>query len=204
MVTGQYGRRLLAAAEGRQKYHHEFEHRGSGIIAIYSYGPAGEHDALVRSSRAMMTKRFGVGQAVSSGGVSGYPERRPTPDPNWRTAIEETQTIFCVHAVSGPNRPKLKEVSARQADWHAAYIVDVDQDYLGDGEVNLYFTGPLEGENTWRELIEARLSEALGEMQTRRATVRELTVRAVPQGRYWFLNEGGPIVSAERFEVRAR
>lgn len=111
MTTGTYGRTLLAAPGGRQKFHHEFEHRGHGIVAIYSYGPAGEHEALVASSRGMMRKHFGVSGAVSSGGVSGCPENRPTPDPDWRTAICETQTIFCIDAVAGPNRKPPKQVA---------------------------------------------------------------------------------------------
>lgn len=201
--TGTYGRTLLKAAEGRQKYHHEFEHRGSGIVAIYSYGPAGEHDALVRSSRAMMRKHFGVSGAVSSGGVSGYPEHRKTPDPDWRTAICETQTIFCIDAVGGPNRPRMKEVSASEADWHVAYVVDVDQAYLGDGEMNRYFTGALEDEDEWRERLDKDVCEALADdfPEANTAAVLELKVRAVSQGRYWFLADGDPIVEIDRFEV---
>ena len=201
MVTGKYGHTLLKAAGGRQRYHHEFEHRGHGIVAIYSYGPAGEHEALVQSSRAMMAKHFGVQAAVTSGGITGYPEQRPVPDPDWRTAIEETQTVFCIHATSGPNRQKLKEVSARQADWHAAYVVDTRQDYLGDGEADRYFTGPLEDEDTWQELVDRSVCEALA-ADARGATVLELTVRATPHGAYWFLNEGDPVVFVKRFEVR--
>lgn len=201
MSTGQYGRTLLTPPSNRRwAYHHEFEHRGYGIIAIYSYGPAGEHEALVAEARRVMRTSFGVGQAVTSGGISGYPERRPTPDPDWRTATEETQTIFCVHAASGPNRPKLKKISPRQADWCLEYIVDVSQDYLGDGSVTQYFTGPLEDEDTWRELVDRDVCEALGKDEAG-ATVLELTVRATPQGSYWFLNEGDPVVSVERFEV---
>lgn len=201
MVTGQYGRTLLVPPVNRRwAYHHEFEHRGHGIIAIYSYGPAGEHEALVAEARRVMRTSFGVGQAVSSGGVSGYPERRPTPDPDWRTATEETQTIFCVHAVSGPHQPKLKKISPRQADWCLEYIVDVSQDYLGDGSVTQYFTGPLEDEDTWRELVDRDVCEVLSKDEAG-AIVLELTVRATPQGSYWFLNEGDPVVSVERFEV---
>lgn len=202
MTIGMYGRTLLdTTSKGRPwKYHHEFEHRGGGIVAIYSYGPAGEHDRLVTESRRVMRDRFGVSGAVSSGGVSGYPENRPVSDHNWRSAIGETQTIFCIHAVGGPNRPKLKEVSAHRADWHLSYTVDVRQDYLGDGEVNRYFTGPLEDEDTWRELVDRSVCEALGP-QDPGARVLELTVRATPQGAYWFLNDGDPVVSIERFEV---
>ena len=201
--TGTYGRTLLRAAGGKQKYHHEFEHRGHGIVAIYSYGPAGEHDALVRSSRAMMRKHFGVSGAVSSGGVSGYPQARPTPDPDWRTAICETQTIFCIHAVSGPNRPKPKQVSPASADWHVGYIVDVGQDYLGDGEVNMYFTGPLLDEEEWQEIVDKLVCEGAldGRDSADKATVLELKVSALQQGSYWFLSDDGPVAEVERFEV---
>lgn len=196
---GEYGRRLLAAAGGRQKYHHEFEHRGHGIVAIYSYGPAGEHEALVRSSRAMMRKHFGVSGAVSSGGVSGYPENRPTPDYDWQSAICETQTIFCIDAVGGPNRPRVREVAPAKADWHVAYVVDRGQSYLGDGEVNRYFTGPLEDAEIWEEKIRGDICDALG--RDRQATVLELKVRALSQGRYWFLADGDPVAEVDSFEV---
>lgn len=200
---GKYGRRLLKAAEGRQKYHHEFEHRGHGTIAIYSYGPAGEHEALVRSSRAMMRKHFGVDGAVSSGGVSGYPENRPTPDPDWQSAICETQTIFSIDAHGGPNRPRMKRCAPAKADWHLACIVDAGQDYLGDGEMNEYFTGPLEETEDWTERVRIMLAED-GLAPGERATVLELEVRALSQGRYWFLADGDPVAEVDSFEVNGR
>jgi hypothetical protein len=205
MSARGYGRIVLErTSKGKRwTYEHEFEHRGSGIVAIYSYGPAEEHDKLVAEAKRVMRDRFGVSGAVSSGGISGWPDRRPTPDPNWRTATVETQTIFSIDAHGGPNRKKLKEVAASAADWHAAYVVDIEQDYLGDGEVNRYFTGPLEDEDTWQELVDQSLCEALvdGYPEADRATVLDLVVRAVPQGRYWFLNDGDPIVDLKRFEV---
>lgn len=197
-----YGRTPLGTtSKGRKwKYEHEFEHRGNGIVAIYSYGPAGEHDALVRESRSVMRSRFGVSQAVSSGGVSGYPQNRPTPDPDGRTAICETQTIFCIDAVAGPNRTRLKCTAPGKADWHVGFIVDASQDYLGDGEMNEYFTGPLEDEETWVEMLKERVSEGLG--QGEKADLLEIEVRALSQGRYWFLHDGDPVVQVERTEIR--
>lgn len=206
MSTGIYGRTALEASSQnkRWKYTHEFEHRGHGIVAIYSYGPAGEHDKLVAESKRVMRERFGVSDAVSSGGVSGYPQNRPTPDPDWQTAICETQTIFCIHAVGGPNRPKPKQVSPRTADWHVAYIVDIGQDYLGDGEMNLYFTGPLLDAEEWQELVDQMVCDGLSEAEQRsvnRATVLELKVSALQQGAYWFLADDGPVAEVAKFEV---
>jgi hypothetical protein len=201
-VHGRFA--LSTTSKGKPfKYEHEAEHRGSGIVAIYSYGPAREHDALVAEAKRAMHDRFGVSGAVTSGGISGWPDRRPTPDPNWQTATVETQTIFCIDAVGGPNRPKMKEVSASGADWHAAYVVDVGQAYLGHGEVNRYFTGALEDEDDWRERLDKDVCEALADdaPEADTAAVLELKVRAVPQGRYWFLADGDPIVEIDRFEV---
>lgn len=196
-----YGRKVLSTtSKGKPwKYEHEFEHRGSGIVAIYSYGPAGEHKALVREAKTVMRNRFGVSGAVSSGGCSGgghyaKPELR----------IVETQTIFSIHAHSGPNRPKPKQASPSGADWHVRYIVDVGQDYLGDGETDLYYTGPLLDAEEWQELVDRMVCDGLSEAEQRRvnrATVLELKVSALPQGAYWFLADDGPLVEIERFEV---
>lgn len=84
-----------------------------------------------------------------------------------------------------------------------AYIVDVGQDYLGDGEVNLYFTGPFLDEDEWREVVDKLVCEgALEAAPTAdKATVLELKVSALSQGRYWFLSDGGPVAEVERFEV---
>jgi hypothetical protein len=203
MKTGTYGRTPVRQQPkgGKWKYHHEFEHRGSGIVAIYSYGPVGEHDALVAEAKRVMRARFGVSGAVGSGGISGWPQ---DDQPELRELrIVETQTIFCIDAVGGPNRKKPREVAPSVADWHVGYIVDVGQDYLGHGEVNLYFTGPLLDEDEWRELVDRLVCEgALEAAPTEdRATVLELKVSALSQGRYWFLSDDGPLVDVDRFEV---
>lgn len=183
-------------------FRHAAEHRGYGIVAIYSYGPAGEHDSLVRSAAQIMRKRFGVSGASSSGGISGWPHDEYRNGPvDGRTV--ETQTIFSIDAHGGPNRRKPRQTSSRSADWHVAYIVDVGQAYLGDGEVNLYFTGPFLDEDEWQELVDKLVCEgALEEAPTAdKATVLELKVSALSQGRYWFLADGDPVAEVERFEV---
>lgn len=210
MTARGYGRTVLeTGVKGRKwTYHHEFEHRGYGIVAIYSYGPAGKHEALVREAQRVMRSRFGVAEAVSSGGCSGggyYAQKDGTAKhPDWRKHTEETQTIFSIDAVSGPNRRKPKQVPPREADWHVGYIVDAGQDCLGDGEVNLYFTGPLENEEAWRTWVDRAVCEALEDDRkgSGRATVLELKVSALAQGRYWFLADDGPVVEMSRFEVR--
>lgn len=201
MSTGTYGRTALwETSKGRNwKFNHEFEHRGNGIVAIYSYGPVSHHSQLVREAKRVMRDRFGVSDAVSSGGISGWPQDGGSRED--RTV--ETQTVFCIHAVGGPNRPKLKEIAPSAADWHMAYIVDIEQEYLGDGEANRYFTGPLEDEETWRELVDRSVCEVLEDdyPEADKAEVLELKVRATPHGAYWFLNDGDPVVEIKRFEV---
>jgi hypothetical protein len=196
-----YGRTVLErTSKGKRwTYEHEFEHRGSGIVAIYSYGPVGEHDKLVAEAKRVMRDKFGVSGAVSSGGISGWPEDGSTGE----SRTVETQTIFCIDAVAGPNRKKPKQIAPASADWHVAYIVDVGQDYLGDGEVNMYFTGPFLDPEEWQELVDKLVCEgALEEAPTAdRATVLELKVSALSQGRYWFLSGGDPVAEVERFEV---
>lgn len=186
------------------KYRHEWEHRGHGIVAIYSYGPCGELSAISREAQRLMRSRFDVGYAVTSGGISDWPADEYHAAVNYNRRTIETQTIFCVDAISGPNRRKIKASSPSKADWHVSYVADVGQDYLGDGEVNLYFTGPLEGEETWQATVETLLGEALAdEPGPGRATVRDLKVQAVQQGRYWFLADLDPVVDVRRFEVTA-
>jgi hypothetical protein len=193
MKTRGYGRTVLGTGVKGRKwiYHHEFEHRGSGVVAIYSYGPADEHDALVRESRNVMRARFGVAQAVTSGVVS-YPG-----------PVAETQTVFCIDAAGGPDRPKMRQASPVQADWHVSYTVDTGQGCLADGAVELYFTGPLDDADLWRMWVDRVVCEALADDRhgPRRATVRNLEVRAVPEGRYWFLADDGPVAEMSRFEV---
>jgi hypothetical protein len=190
-----HGRTALSTTSKgkRWTYEHEYEHRGSGIVAIYSYGPAGEHSKLVAEAKRVMRDRFGVSGAVSVGGCSGYPS----------DGLIETQTIFCIDAVAGPNRKRPKQTAPASADWHVAYIVDVGQDYLGDGEVNMYFTGPFLDAEEWQELVDRLVCEgALEEAPTAdRATVLELKVSALSRGRYWFLSGGDPVTEVERFEV---
>lgn len=169
----------------RLKYRHEFEHRGHGIVAIYSYGPAGEHDALVKSATQLMRQRFGVTGALSSGGISGYPENRPTPDPDWMTAICETQTIFCIDAVGGPNRPKLKACPPAKADWVLECQTDTEDEFTEPA----YFTGPLENGNVWREIAAGVAGAGVRIMRAE--------VTAPSGGRYWFLADEGPIVILE-------
>lgn len=195
-------RPLETSAKGKPwKYRHVFEHRGYGIVCIYSFGPCREHEDIVAEARRVMRSRFGVSGAVSSGGCSNnFTNDEWRDEPDWQDRTTETQTIFTIHAAGGPRRPKLKEVSARQADWHVAYVVDVSQAYLGDGEVNRYFAGPLEDEDTWQELVDRSVCEVLDAGESG-ATVLGLTVRATPQGAYWFLNDGDPVVSVARFEV---
>lgn len=193
---------LSTSSKGKAwKYRHVFEHRGYGIVCIYSFGPMREHGDVQTEARRVMRDRFGVSGAISSGGCSqNFTNDEWRNEPNWQDRTTETQTIFCVHAVGGPNRPKLKEVSPRQADWHVSYIVDTGQDYLGDGEVNRYFTGPLEGAEDWEERVRVMLAEdGLGPGE--KATVLELKVRAVQQGRYWFLADEDPVAESASFEV---
>lgn len=201
METGTYGRPALwQTSKGKNwTFNHEFEHRGSGIVAIYSYGPVGKHDALVAEAKRVMRDRFGVTGAVSSGGISGWPQDGGSRDD--RTV--ETQTIFCIDAVAGPNRKKPKQTAPASADWHVGFIVDVGQDYLGDGEANLYFTGPLLDADEWQEVVDRLVCEGALEENNRadKATVLELKVRALSQGRYWFLADGDPIVEISSFEV---
>lgn len=190
-----YGRKVLSTtSKGKPwKYEHEFEHRGSGIVAIYSYGPAGEHEALVREAARVMRDRFGVSGAVSSGGCSGgghYAKADGTAsNPDWRKHTEETQTIFCIDAVAGKNRPRIKQCAPSQADWHLNYRLDWDgQDYAADGDVDVYLTGPLEDETDfWTEKIQEWCGDSVVEIE-------EITLRAVQQGRYWFLADGDPVV----------
>lgn len=185
------------------RYRHQFEHRLSGIVAIYSYGRSGDHNKIVKEAARIMRASFGVSGATTSGGISGWPKDgyEGAADYNDRTC--ETQTIFSIDAHSGPNRRRTKQAPPAKADWHVAYIVDAGQDYLGDGEVNLYFTGPLLDEDGWQELVDRLISEgALEAAET--ATVLELKVSALSQGRYWFLSGGDPVVEVERFEAGSR
>lgn len=181
-----HGRTEVTLSKGRTKYRHQFEHRGSGIVAIYSYGRSGDHGAIVREAGRIMRDRFGVSGAVSSGGISGWPKDAHKGSADYNDRTVETQTIFCIHAVGGPNRPKLKQVAPGQADWHLNYTLDNGQPYLADGDVDAYFTGPLEDEEFWTGKI-LEWTEGGGE-------IVELTVRALAQGRYWFLADGDPVV----------
>ncbi len=181
------------------RYRHAAEHRGYGIVAIYSYGPVGEYGQLVQEAKRAMRDLFGVRGAVSSGGISGWPKDEHSGSAITGERTVETQTIFCVHAVSGSNRPRLKIVNPSVADWHLSYIVDVSQDYLGDGEVNLYLSGALEGEETWLDKVRELVSETLEKGE--KAAALEVTVRALRQGKYWFLADGDPLVMVEHLEV---
>jgi hypothetical protein len=203
MSTGTYGLTALSTtSKGKPwKYTHEFEYRGSGIVAVYSYGPVREHEKLVAESKRVMRDLFGVAEAVSSGGISGWPQDDQPELKELRTV--ETQTVFSIDAHGGPRRPKPKQTAPSGADWHVAYIVDVGQAYLGDGEVNMYFTGPLLDTEEWQALVDKLVCEgALEEAPTAdKATVLELKVSALSQGRYWFLSDGDPVAEVERFEV---
>lgn len=172
------GRRPLVGS--KLKYMHETEHRGHGTVAIYSYGPCGEHEALVREAKSLMRQRFGVTGAVSSGGISGWPHDEHEREADYNRRTVETQTIFCIHAVAGRNRPKLKACPSAKADWHLIYDVN-------GGRAYAYFTGPLEDEAVWREF----LSEHFGE------TVTYARVEAVPDGLYWFLADSSPVAEWE-------
>jgi hypothetical protein len=198
-----HGRIDVTPSRNPHGYRHAAEHRGSGIVCIYSYGPLGEHDSLVRSAAQIMRKRFGVSDAVSSGGISGWPQDEHSGGPaNNRTV--ETQTTFCIDAVSGPNRKRPRQVSPSGADWHVAYVVDLGQSYLGDGETDLYYTGPYLDEEEWQELVDRMVCDSMSEEEHRtldKAGILNLTVRALSQGRYWFLSDGDPVISIERFEV---
>lgn len=82
--------------EGKDlKYRHEAEYRGHGVVAIYSYGPCRDHTALVREAKKVMHREFGRGaSAVSSGGISGWPEDEHRTEPDYNNRTVETQTIF--------------------------------------------------------------------------------------------------------------
>lgn len=168
------------------KYRHQFEHRGFGIVAIYSYGRSGDHDRIVREAARIMRASFGVSGAVTSGGISDWPKDGNEGAADYNDRTVETQTIFNIDAVGGPNRPKLKTVPPSRADWHLNYVLDAGQAHLGDGDVNEYFTGALEDEDTWRAKVE--------EMTGGDGEAVEAKVRALSQGRYWFLAGGDPVV----------
>lgn len=183
------GRKDIGLSKGKAKYRHQFEHRGGGIVAIYSYGRSGDHDKIVREAKAIMRGRFGVSGAVSSGGISGWPKDGYENAADYNDRTVETQTIFCIHAVSGKNRPRLKQAPPAKADWHLNYRLDWDgQDYAADGDVDVYLTGPLEDdEETWIE----KINEWCGDSPV---VIEEITVRALSQGVYWFLHDGDPII----------
>lgn len=185
------------------KYRHQFEHRGSGIVAIYSYGRSGDHDAIVREAKRIMKASFGVSGATTSGGISDWPKDGYEGSADYNDRTVETQTIFSIDAHGGPNRKRPKQTPPSGADWHVEYTVDIGPDYLGDGEVNLYFTAPLLDEEEWREVVDRLVCEgALEEARTAdRAKVLELKVHALSQGRYWFLSGGDPAVEIDWFEV---
>jgi hypothetical protein len=167
----------------RDSYRHAAEHRGGGIVCIYSYGPAREHERIVRSAAAVMRARFGVSGAVTSGGISGWPEDEFSGGPSENRTIE-TQTIFCIDAVGGPNRRKPREVPPAKADWHVNYIADWGQDYLADGDMDVYLTGPLLDPEEWEALVTERVDGA---------EIVEAKVCALSQGRYWFLSDKDPV-----------
>jgi hypothetical protein len=155
------------------KYRHEFEHRTSGIVAIYSYGPSGHHTALVRESLKIMRDRFGVKGATTYGGISGWPQDGSQTYADYNLRTVETQTIFCIDAVSGPNRPKLRLAPPAKADWFLSLTTRTG------GRVDGHFAGPLETEETWRDVAAEELSGT--------QVITEATVRALLSGRYWFL-----------------
>jgi len=180
--------KIDVTAKGKAwKYVHYAEHRGHGIVAIYSYGPSREHGALVREAQRVMNNRFGVSWAVSSGGISGWPKDGHENAADYRDRTVETQTIFDIDAVGGPNRSKIKQTAPASADWHLNYLLGRD-DYAADGNMDVYLTGPLENEpEFWIEKINEWCGDSVVEIE-------EITVRALSQGRYWFLHDGDPIV----------
>lgn len=166
------------------RYRHLYEHRGHGTVAIYSYGPAGEHDELVKEAKRVMRSRFGVTGAVSSGGCSGWPVDEYHAAADWKRRTEETQTIFSIHAVGGTFRQKLRQVPEAKADWLLEYTLNEGREFVADTPVKFFFSGPLEKEEVWQELV--------GEWTSWNPVIRA-RVTPTPQGLYWFLADDDPV-----------
>lgn len=176
---------LRRTSKGRRlKYRHDAEHRGYGIVAIYSYGPVGEHEQVVREAARVMRDRFGVDGATTSGGISDWPQDEHRDPANPNNATIETQTIFSIDAHGGPHRRRTKQCAPSGADWHLNYLLDNGADYAADADVDVYFTGPLLDGEEWAEKIAE---------WTENTPVERFRVRALAQGRYWFLADGDPV-----------
>lgn len=165
-------------------YRHAAEHRGYGIVAIYSYGPARKHPEIVREAAHLMRWHFGVDHATSSGGISDWPKDEFSGAADYNDRTLETQTIFSIDAHGGPNRRPTRKTAPAKADWHLKYLVDLDTGYAADGDMDVYLTGPLLDREEWEGLVTE---------WTEGAPVREARVRALSQGRYWFLSGGDPV-----------
>jgi hypothetical protein len=131
--------------EGKFTYRHEAEYRGHGIVAIYSYGPADEHTALVREAAKVMRSEYGTRSAVSSGGISGWLGEAKGGSAD--TRVCETQTIF--HAERQPHdytcqvcaKTTTLEISkAHLAEWKAGAFIQSVMPYLSADERELVKT----------------------------------------------------------------
>ncbi len=145
-------------------YEHQREDRGSGIVAVNSYGPVGELTRITAEARRYAKAELGIASGpVSSGGISGWRDNR----------ICETQTIFVARKQSA--RSSLKTSAPSAADWFLEIIVaptggDTDYDHR-------YFKGPELDESDWREVAQELADEAGAELL-------EFTAEVTPQGRH--------------------